>query len=102
MSLRTIGVGLLLCGALLGCQKKAAPPPPAKPPEVVVATPVTRQITDFEEYTGRLAPVKMVDVRARVSGYLDEVQFTDGADLSQDAPLFQIDARPFAASLAQS
>src|SRR5690349_4678876 len=96
------GVGLVLCLSLCGCQKKAAPAAAAKPPEVIIATPVTKQITDFEEYTGRLAAVKIVDIRARVSGYLDEVQFTDGADLERNAPLFQIDARPFKAALAQA
>lgn len=85
-----------------GCQKKAPPPPPPKPPEVIVAFPVRQTVTDFEEYTGRLAPVRIVDLRARVSGYLEEVQFTDGADVVEGAPLFQIDARPFSAALAEA
>ncbi|MFO0918539.1 MAG: efflux RND transporter periplasmic adaptor subunit [Planctomycetaceae bacterium] len=96
------GLFALLLGLCSGCQKQTAAPPPAKPPEVIVSCPTSRTIIDFEETTGRLGAVTLVDVRARVSGYLDEVQFTDGADVEKDAPLFQIDARPFAAALAQA
>jgi RND family efflux transporter MFP subunit len=85
-----------------GCQKPAASPPPPKPPEVVIAHPVTEDVTDYEEYTGRMAPVKIVDLRARVSGYLDEVQFIDGTDVDADAPLFRIDRRPFVAAFDQA
>ena len=98
-----------ICGKLLvslaflavsaGCQHKVAAPPPKKAPEVFVAHPVEEVVTDFEEYTGRMAPVRMVEIRSRVSGYLDEVQFTDGMDLNTDTPLFKIDQRPYAATL---
>lgn len=87
---------------LVGCQQKAPPPKPPAPPVVGVDKPVVQTVTDFEEYTGRMAPVKIVDLRARVSGYLEEVQFTDGADVEEGAPLFRIDARPFAAALARA
>lgn len=93
---------LVVCVAAVGCRKPVVAPPPPKPPEVDVANPVTRTVTDFEEYTGRLAPVKMVDLRARVSGYLEEVQFTDGADVPADAPLFRVDSRPFSAAYEQA
>ncbi len=87
---------------LIGCQKVAEPPKPPPPPEVEFAKPVVQTVTDYEEYTGRLAPVKVVDLRARVSGHLDEVQFIDGADIAANAPLFRIDPRPFAAELEQA
>ncbi len=87
---------------IAGCHKTVVPPPAAKAPEVEVAQPVVQIVTDYEEYTGRLAPVKVVDLRARVSGYLEEVQFTDGADIAGDAPLFKIDVRPFAAAQDQA
>jgi RND family efflux transporter MFP subunit len=88
--------------ALSGCRKEVAAPPPPKPPEVVVAHPISRTVTDFEEYTGRMAPVKIVDLRSRVSGYLEEVLFTDGADIDEGALLFRIDPRPFTAALDQA
>lgn len=87
---------------LAGCQKAVAPSKPPPPPEVEFAKPVVQTVTDFEEYTGRLAAVKVVDLRARVSGHLDEVQFIDGADIAANAPLFRIDPRPFAAELEQA
>ncbi len=97
-----LGLVLLATVALPGCKKPVTVPPKAKLPEVDVMHPVTETVTDFEEYTGRLGPVKIVDLRARVSGYLDEVRFTDGADIEADAPLFCIDPRPFAAVLEQA
>jgi len=87
---------------LIGCQQKPPEKPKVKLPQVFIESPVTSQVTDFEEYTGRLAAVKSVDVRARVSGYLDKVQFADGADIDDEAPLFQIDPRPFDAALKQA
>ncbi len=92
----------LLCAVSAGCHKTAAAPPAPKPPEVFIAQPVVRTITDFEETTGRLAPVKYIDLRARVGGYLDSVDFTDGEDVKEGQKLFQIDPRPFQAALAQA
>lgn len=101
---RTLLIGSLLTLAVLlvGCQKAPVAQQPPKLPEVDTAPPVVRTVTDFEEYTGRLAPVKVVDLRARVSGYLEKVEFVDGADIADDAPLFKIDPRPFSAALDQA
>ncbi len=100
---RSVPLALIaIFSVISGCQQKPKPPPPAKPPDVVVAHPVSRTVTDFEEYTGRMAPFKIVDLRARVSGYLEKVQFTDGSDVDEGAPLFQIDPRPFSAALMQA
>ena len=52
-----------------GCRKSTAPAPP--PPEVDVARPIVREITEWDEYTGRLAAIDTVEVRPRVSGYLE-------------------------------
>src|SRR5436305_7511324 len=79
-------------------QKQAAPPPPA----VTVAKPVKQTVTDYDEYVGRFVAVDMVEVRARVSGYLDKVHFTDGQIVKQGDLLFTIDRRPFEATLAQA
>ena len=79
-------------------QKQAAPPPPA----VTVAKPVKQTVTDYDEYVGRFVAVDMVEVRARVSGYLDKVHFTDGQIVKQGDLLFTIDRRPFEATIAQA
>jgi RND family efflux transporter MFP subunit len=84
------------CGQ--GEQKQAAPPPPA----VTVAKPVKQTVTDYDEYVGRFVAVDMVEVRARVSGYLDKVHFTDGQIVKQGDLLFTIDRRPFEATIAQA
>lgn len=71
----------------------------AGPPEVTVSTPIQDQVTDWDEYTGRFAAVKSVDVRSRVSGYLEQVNFTEGTIIKKDALLFVVDPRPFQAAL---
>ena len=78
----------------------AAPAPP--PPAVTVATPVQRTIVDQDEYVGRFVAVDVVEVRARVSGYLDEVHFNDGQIVKQGDLLFTIDKRPFQNALDQA
>jgi RND family efflux transporter MFP subunit len=79
-------------------QQASAPPPPA----VTVAKPVKRAITDFDEYVGRFVAVDSVEVRARVSGYLDAVNFKDGEIVKQGESLFTIDKRPFQNTLDQA
>jgi len=71
----------------------------AGPPEVTVGTPIQDQVTDWDEYTGRFAAVKSVDVRSRVSGYLEQVNFTEGTIIEKGALLFVVDPRPFQAAL---
>ena len=81
-------------------QKKAGGPPPA--PTVIVAKPVQRTVSDFDEYVGRFAAVNSVEVRARVSGYLDSVHFKDGQMVKKGDLLFTIDKRPFQYTLDQA
>lgn len=71
-------------------------------PQVTLALPIKRTVTDRDEYVGRFVAVDSVEIRARVSGYLDEVQFTDGEIVKKGARLFQIDQRPFTAALDQA
>src|SRR5262249_42092973 len=68
----------VLCILVLGACRRAAEttPPPAK---VTVAHPVERQLTDWDEYTARLEAIDSVEVRARVSGYLESVHFREGS-----------------------
>src|SRR5450756_821234 len=79
-------------------QKPAVPPPPA----VSVAAPVKRTVSDFDEYVGRFTAVNSVEVRARVSGYLEGVHFKDGQIVKQGDLLFTIDKRPFQNTLDQA
>ena len=80
-------------------QKKASAPPP---PKVTVATPVKRMLTDFDEYVGRFAAIDSVEVRARVSGYLDSVDFKDGQMVKTGDLLFTIDKRSFQNAVDQA
>jgi RND family efflux transporter MFP subunit len=92
---------LLFAGATGGCRKppeKPTPPPPA----VTVAKPIWREVIEWDEYTGRLEPVEMVEVRARVSGYIEKAEFAEGSLIKAGDTLFEIDVRPFAAALAKA
>jgi RND family efflux transporter MFP subunit len=72
------------------------------PPPVTVAKPVVRDVVDSDEFIGRFEPVDEVSVRSRVGGYLQEIDFTDGALVKQGDRLFVIDQRPFVTALNQA
>lgn len=91
------GLALLWLGA---CKAPAPPAPP--PPEVTVATPLTREIIEWDEFTGRVAAVESVEVRPRVDGYIESVSFTEGSMVKAGEVLFVIDPRPFKAVLARA
>lgn len=99
MSVRSFSLFFLLLG-MAACGGK--PPPSMGPPQVTVATPLLRNITDWDEYTGRLAAVESVEIRARVSGYLQSVHFEDGALVKRGDLLFVIDPRPYEAALDEA
>lgn len=106
MVLRRAGVATMLATALAtllaSCgdsQKQQAGPPP---PSVTVSEPTKRTVFDFDEYVGRFAAVSLVEMRARVSGYLDGVHFKDGQLVKQGDLLFSIDQRPFQNAVAQA
>lgn len=71
-------------------------------PAVTVAHPVQKVVADYDEFVGRFTAVDYVEVRARVSGYLEKVQFTDGQHVDVGDTLFTIDRRPFEISLSQA
>jgi len=81
-----------------GCSGPVQQAAPA-PPEVTVTDVVCKQISDSDEFTGRLEAVNAVEVRPRVSGYLQSVHFKEGEIVRQGDLLFQIDARPFQAEV---
>jgi len=78
-------------------QARAALPPPA----VTVAAPLVMPITEWYEFTGRFEATETVEVRARVSGYLEEIRFEDGDIVEQGQVLFVIDRRPYRAEVEQ-
>jgi RND family efflux transporter MFP subunit len=82
-----------------GHQAKGAAAPPL---EVEVSRPLVREITDYEEFTGRLEAGARVDIRPRVTGALDKALFREGADVRQGELLFTIDPRPYQAALDRS
>jgi len=76
--------------------------PALPPPEVTVANPLQKEVTDIDEYTGRLAAVKTVDIHARVRGYLESIHFKEGTIVNAGDLLYIIDPRPYQAILDQA
>ncbi len=99
--MRNLYLGLL-CLALAGCGQTPLATPDTAPTPVTVSQPVERSVTDYADFTGRTAAVDSVEVRARVSGYLDKVNFKEGALVKKDDMLFEIDPRPYRAELARA
>lgn len=89
-----------MAAALLvsGCGRSEPAAPPAAP-KVTVSTPVVQEVAEWDEYTGRLEAVESVEVRARVSGYLQSVHFRDGQAVKKGDLLFVVDPRPYQAEL---
>lgn len=85
---------------LADCHRQPAPPPP--PPTVVVSRPLAKRIVDWDDFVGRFVAVNSVDVRPRVSGYLQSIEFTDGQMVKKGQLLFVIDPRPYQAALDQA
>ena len=85
-----------------GCTSKQSESKPPPAPTVKVANPVVKMSVEWDAYTGRLEPVAFVEVRARVSGYLDSIHFEEGAIVQQGDLLFVIDPRPFEAELSSA
>ncbi len=88
-----------LCLGLAGCAQPTVEETAEAPPEVTVSCPVEREVTDYADYTARTAAVDSVELRARVSGYLDKVNFKEGALVKKGDLLFEIDPRTYKAVL---
>lgn len=91
---------LLAALVVAGCTRSqatgtAAPPPP----EVSVATVISQPLRDWEEFSGRLEAVDSVEIRPRVSGFVDSVNFAEGTRVKKGDLLFRIDPRPFRAEV---
>src|SRR5690606_23607151 len=89
----------LIAAALYGCSKGQEAPAQGAPP-VTVAAPLSQQVVDWDEFTGRFEAPRSVDVRARVGGYIQSVHFKDGDFVRQGQLLFTLDPRPAQAALA--
>ena len=83
-------------------EKTSEPAATSQAMPVEVANPVFGKITEWDEYTGRFEASDRVDVRARVSGFLDRVNFTDGQHVKKGEVLFTLDDRPFKIALSQA
>jgi multidrug efflux system membrane fusion protein len=98
----TLLAAACLLPAALGCGHGPEQAAPTGPPAVPVSRPVRRGVTESVEYTGRTDAVNFVNVRARVTGYLVEMPFTEGARVKKGDLLFEIDPRPYQALVDQA
>ncbi|MBX9608318.1 MAG: efflux RND transporter periplasmic adaptor subunit [Gammaproteobacteria bacterium] len=102
---RAPSAALLLALALLVACQKPEPPAAAAPggaPPVTVAATITREVLDSDEFPGRIEATQAVRVRARVNGYVERVAFTPGSEVAAGDLLYELDARPFKARVAEA
>src|SRR5262245_7996082 len=95
---------VLLCLAFWSCTGCSRSPELSlpRPPAVSVSEPIEREGTEFAQYTARTTAVDSVEVRARVWGYLDKVNFKEGAIVKKGDVLFEIDPQPYRTALEQA
>ena len=86
------------CGSNAAAQAAAAPPPP----QVDVAQVISKNVTEFDEFTGRFEAVDRVEIRPRVSGYISARNFEEGREVKKGDVLFVIDPRPYEATFKHS
>jgi RND family efflux transporter MFP subunit len=87
-----LGLGITSMVALTGCTRSHAQPKPV-PPTVTVAPVEQKEIVEWDEFTGRVAPVELVEVRPRVSGHIQEIRFESGSLVKKGDVLVKIDPR---------
>lgn len=85
-----------------GCRREPPQSGQAQPIVVTVSLPVVREVRDYVDFTGRTEAVESVEIRARVTGYLEKISFKDGVEVKKGDLLFQIDPRPFKAAYDQA
>ena len=99
----TLGVAGLSLAALTLTSRADDKPPAAPPLQTVTVAPVPeREVSEWDEFTGRLQAVDQVEIRPRVSGYIRRVTFTEGREVKKGEVLFEIDPRPYQAELARA
>ncbi len=88
---------------LAACGKPQSPGPGGPPPpQVSVATVIEKQVNEWDEFAGRLEAVEHVEIRPRISGYIEKVDFKQGTEVKEGDLLFEIDPRPLQADLAHA
>lgn len=92
----------LVALTLAGINSGRAQAPGGPPPAVTVAKPIVKEVVEYDDFTGRFEAADSVEIKARVSGYLDKVTFKDGALVKKGDPLLVIDRRPYKAALDQA
>ena len=95
-----IAATIVALGLLAACEQNNFVPPP--PPKVDVAAPVQRPVTRYLETTGNTAPVKTVDLVARVQGFLQSIEYQDGSFVKEGTPLFTIEPETYQLKLEQA
>jgi RND family efflux transporter MFP subunit len=96
-----LGSLVLIANVIAGCDRKPTSGS-APPPSVTVSYPLQKSITEWDEYTGRFTPLETVEIRARVSGFIDSVHFQEGQIVKKDDLLFVIDQRPYQIAVEQA
>ena len=99
-SVRRAAFAIAAIGILSACEQNTFVPPP--PPKVDVAVPVQRSFTRYLEATGNTAPIKNVDLVARVQGFLQSINYKDGAFVKEGTPLFTIEPDTYKLKLEQA
>ena len=98
-----VAVAAVVSCLAAGCNRSAPGAGAPAPPEVTVSRPVVKEVTEWDEYPGRLAAVDTVNVASRVSGFIDTAPFNEGSIVTKDKTvLFVLDLRPFQAALNQA
>ena len=87
---------------LAACDRKPEVNAAPAPPPVTVSKPVQKSITEWDEYTGRFTAVETVEIRARVSGFIESIHFKDGQIVKKGDLLFVIDPRPYKIAVDQA
>ncbi len=99
---RLLGLGtrsIILVALAAGCDQTGANPAEKPPPKVIVTTPVRGEITDYQDFTGRLDGIKTVEIRPRASGYVVSAPFKEGDLVHEGDVLFEVDPKPYQADL---
>lgn len=98
LSLVALALVAAISVGLSGCSSTAAPAAPP-PPDVSVAAVIAKPVRQWDDFTGRIGAVEMVELRARVSGYVQRVAYEEGQEVRKGDLLFVIDPRPYRAVL---
>src|SRR6476620_3847876 len=99
-SIRRAAFAIAAMSFLSACEQNTFVPPP--PPKVDVAIPAQKNITRYIDATGNTAPVKMVDLVARVQGFLQAINYKDGSFVKEGTTLFTIEPETYKLKLEQA